>query len=144
MTTLPAASTKVPPITRRKRIPQQAIDYVVQQIIEIFQPQKIILFGSYAYGSPRAESDAEKYLKAFLFKNGVDFPKTHNSRELLELCLTLDASLDLQRDLLIHLDRYAVHYRYPGVSAEKEEARKAVHIARQFRVVLRQKLGLHD
>lgn len=59
MTTLPAASTKVPPITRRKRIPQQAIDYVVQQIIEIFQPQKIILFGSYAYGSPRAESDVD-------------------------------------------------------------------------------------
>lgn len=91
-----------------------------------------------------AQQMAEKYLKAFLFKNGVDFPKTHNLRELLELCLPLDASLDLQRDLLIHLDRYAVHYRYPGVSAEKEEARKAVHIARQFRVVLRQKLGLHD
>jgi HEPN domain-containing protein len=91
-----------------------------------------------------AQQMAEKYLKAFLFKNSIDFPKTHSLRELLELCLPLDTSLDLQRDLLIHLDRYAVHYRYPGVSAEKEEAKKAVHLARQFRTVLRQKLGLHD
>jgi HEPN domain-containing protein len=91
-----------------------------------------------------AQQMAEKYLKAFLFKNSVDFPKTHNLRELLELCLPLDASLDLQRDLLIHLDRYAVRYRYPGASAEKEEAKKAVHIAKQVRTVLRQKLNLHD
>ena len=34
-----------------------------------------------------AQQMAEKYLKAFLFKNGVDFPRTHNLRELLELCL---------------------------------------------------------
>jgi HEPN domain-containing protein len=91
-----------------------------------------------------AQQMAEKYLKAFLFKNSVDFPKTHNLRELLELCLPLDASLDLQWDLLIHLDRYAVRYRYPGASAEKEEAKKAVHIAKQVRTVLRQKLNLHD
>jgi predicted nucleotidyltransferase len=59
MTTLPAKSINVPPITQRTRIPQQAIDDVVQQIIENFRPQKIILFGSYAYGSPRAESDVD-------------------------------------------------------------------------------------
>jgi HEPN domain-containing protein len=91
-----------------------------------------------------AEQMAEKYLKAFLFKSGVDFPKTHNLRELLELCLPLDISLDLHRDLLTQLDRYAVRYRYPGASAEREEAKKAVNIARQIRSVMRQKLGLHD
>ncbi len=91
-----------------------------------------------------AQQTAEKYLKAFLFKNGVDFPKTHNLGELLELCLPLDASLDLHRDLLIHLDRYAVRYRYPGALAEKEEAKETVRIARQVRSVLRQKLGLHE
>ncbi len=49
----------VPPVTERERIPQEAIDDIVRQIVEKFQPQKIILFGSYAYGDPRPESDVD-------------------------------------------------------------------------------------
>ncbi len=30
-----------------------------RQIVEGFQPQKIILFGSYAYGKPNADSDVD-------------------------------------------------------------------------------------
>jgi predicted nucleotidyltransferase len=50
---------EVPTVDKRKRIPQKAIDEVVQQIAEKFQPQKIILFGSYARGKPRPESDVD-------------------------------------------------------------------------------------
>ena len=50
---------KVPTIDKRKRIPQEAIDQVVEQIVEKFKPQKIILFGSYARGNPRPESDVD-------------------------------------------------------------------------------------
>jgi len=32
---------------------------VAKQIAEKFQPEKIILFGSYAYGKPRPESDVD-------------------------------------------------------------------------------------
>ena len=39
-------SVKVPTIDKRKRIPQKAIDQVVEQIVEKFKPQKIILIGS--------------------------------------------------------------------------------------------------
>ena len=49
----------VPTIDKRKRIPQKAIDQVVSQIVENFKPQKIILFGSYARGNPRPESDVD-------------------------------------------------------------------------------------
>lgn len=49
----------VPSIYERKRIPQKAIDEIVRQIVEKFQPQKIILFGSYARGNPRPESDVD-------------------------------------------------------------------------------------
>lgn len=49
----------VPPVTRRKRIPQKAIVDVVRQIAEKFHPQKIILFGSYARGDFRPESDVD-------------------------------------------------------------------------------------
>ena len=50
---------EVPTVDKRKRIPQKAIDEVVRQIAEKFQPQKIILFGSYARGKPRPESDVD-------------------------------------------------------------------------------------
>ena len=53
------AVVKVPTIDKRKRIPQKAIDQVVKQIVEKFKPQKIILFGSYARGNPRPESDVD-------------------------------------------------------------------------------------
>jgi uncharacterized protein len=49
----------VPTVDKRKRIPQKAIDQVVEQIVEKFKPQKIILFGSYARGNPRPESDVD-------------------------------------------------------------------------------------
>jgi predicted nucleotidyltransferase len=49
----------VPTINQRKRIPQKAIDQVVEQVVEKFKPQKIILFGSYARGNPRPESDVD-------------------------------------------------------------------------------------
>ena len=53
------AVINVPTIDQRERIPQAAIDQVVQQIVERFKPQKIILFGSYARGDPRPESDVD-------------------------------------------------------------------------------------
>ena len=53
------AAVNVPTIDKRKRIPQKAIDQVVKQIVEKFKPQKIILFGSYARGNPRPESDVD-------------------------------------------------------------------------------------
>ena len=47
------------PLNVRQRIPQQAIEETVRQIVTQFQPQQIILFGSYASGQPRPESDVD-------------------------------------------------------------------------------------
>ena len=49
----------VPPIHLRDRIPFAAIEDVVQQIASHFHPNRIILFGSFAYGNPRPESDVD-------------------------------------------------------------------------------------
>jgi predicted nucleotidyltransferase len=49
----------VPAINKRKRIPEKAIQDVIWQIAEKFHPQRIILFGSYARGKPRPESDVD-------------------------------------------------------------------------------------
>jgi predicted nucleotidyltransferase len=59
MTTPPIQTVFVPPINKRTRIPQEAIDDVVRQIVEKFKPNKIILFGSYAYGIPTQVSDVD-------------------------------------------------------------------------------------
>src|SRR5205814_2179346 len=40
-------------------IPRSAIRRFARQIAERFRPDKIILFGSYAYGTPHAESDVD-------------------------------------------------------------------------------------
>jgi predicted nucleotidyltransferase len=50
---------QVPTIDIRDRISAEVIDEVAHQIAERFKPQKIILFGSYADGTSRAESDID-------------------------------------------------------------------------------------
>ena len=54
-----ASLTDVPTIPNRTEIPRAVILNLVNQIVDRFNPQKIILFGSYAYGSPRPESDVD-------------------------------------------------------------------------------------
>lgn len=49
----------VPTIDVRKRIPNSVIHALARQIAEKFKPKKIILFGSYARGNPRPESDVD-------------------------------------------------------------------------------------
>lgn len=46
--------------TRRNgRIPPRAIQSVVKRITEQFDPERVILFGSYAYGKPHLFSDVD-------------------------------------------------------------------------------------
>ncbi len=52
-------AVQVPPLNVRRRIPQRAIEETVRQIVAQFQPRRIILFGSYASGRPRPESDVD-------------------------------------------------------------------------------------
>ena len=89
-----------------------------------------------------AQQSAEKYLKAFLHHHNITFPKTHDLIELLELCLSSDASFEFQRGALILLNRYAVSYRYPGASADKDEAKSAYNTIKSVRTFMRVKLGL--
>ena len=49
----------VPTIDVRQRIPEGVIRSLARLIADQFHPQRIILFGSYAYGNPRPESDVD-------------------------------------------------------------------------------------
>ncbi len=50
---------QVPPLNKRKRIPMRAIRAIAKHIAEKFDPERIILFGSHAYGKPTAWSDVD-------------------------------------------------------------------------------------
>ena len=52
-------------------IPMAAIRRFARRIVERFQPDKIILFGSYAYGKPHEESDVD-LLVIMRTKNAID------------------------------------------------------------------------
>src|ERR1041385_1967292 len=43
----------------KEAIGREAIQEVVQQIVDHFHPQKVILFGSHAYGVPTQDSDVD-------------------------------------------------------------------------------------
>lgn len=49
----------IPNVNERKRIPMEAIEAVARRIAQKFDPDKIILFGSYAYGDPKPWSDVD-------------------------------------------------------------------------------------
>jgi len=80
----------------------------------------------------------EKYLKAFLAFVEIDFPKTHDIEELMNLVPNRyrpELSIQDQR----RLTAYATVTRYPGgyEPIKLSEARQAVKLARRMRKAIR-------
>ncbi|HLA87014.1 MAG TPA: nucleotidyltransferase domain-containing protein [Anaerolineales bacterium] len=50
---------QVPPLNKRKRIPMKTIRAIAKHIVEKYNPEQIILFGSHAYGKPTSWSDVD-------------------------------------------------------------------------------------
>ena len=89
-----------------------------------------------------AQQTAEKYLKAALQENGNPIPRIHSLADLLAMVSKIDSSyLMIQVDLNV-METYAVQFRYPGMSAERDEAKKALSAARRVRSFVRAKIGL--
>ena len=78
-----------------------------------------------------AQQAAEKSLKAVLVHRGVDFPKTHNIRSLLELVDPTGSQISKEIWEAMSLSHYAVETRYPGPAepVTKREYREAVALA---------------
>ena len=47
------------PVVSRANIPMRVIRRFARQVAERFHPEKIVLFGSYAYGTPHEDSDVD-------------------------------------------------------------------------------------
>lgn len=73
-----------------------------------------------------AQQCIEKYLKALLIQNQIEFNRVHDLEILLNAALVLDPLLNALRPDAQLLTQYAVSFRYPGESADKSEAKEAV------------------
>jgi len=83
-----------------------------------------------------AQQCVEKLLKAALIQHGVTAPRTH---DLFQLYLMLQPESPKWQPKvadLRYLTRAAVSFRYPGESAEYEEAEEALAICRKLRETL--------
>ncbi len=88
-----------------------------------------------------AEQCAEKYLKALLVFQGIDFPKTHNIPELLALVpSSVRPALSVEEQE--QLTEYAIVTRYPGdwEPITRQDAEGAVKVARKVREAVRKHL----
>src|SRR6266705_1867065 len=67
----------------------------------------------------------EKYLKARLVESGIQFQRTHDLLQLLNLCVQVEPLWSAYAKVVDAMSDYAVDFRYPGHSATLREARKA-------------------
>ena len=89
-----------------------------------------------------AQQCAEKYLKARLCQAGFHFAKVHDLPALLEQVLVSEPLWESYRVDLAYLSDFAVHFRYPGESADRSTALRARSLCRSFRKAARQSLGV--
>jgi predicted nucleotidyltransferase len=75
---------------RGANIPRKLIRRFASEVAERFRPEKIILFGSYAYGKPHADSDVDIL---------VVMPATNELDQAVKICLAVDYHFPL--DLLV-------------------------------------------
>ena len=91
-------------------IPRERIQIYCDAVAREFRPRKIILFGSYAYGSPRPESDVD--LLVVLPFRGSDVTKAIQIRSRFDTPFAMDlivrkpefiAQRQRERDMFIEL-----------------------------------------
>jgi len=85
---------------------------------------------------------AEKYLKARLEEAGLPVPRTHDLDVLLNHLLPVEPLWAALRPALQTLTDYAVDFRYPGHTARKPHAQRALRDGRSVRREARLTLGL--
>jgi HEPN domain-containing protein len=86
----------------------------------------------------------EKYLKGILQSQNISFNKTHDLGTLLDGCVQMYPLWEAFRVELEALTEYAVAFRYPGLSADRDKAKIAVALTTRFRKIFRTALSLDD
>ncbi len=83
-----------------------------------------------------AQQCAEKMLKGYLFEHFLQFGKTHDLRELLNLASNIQPGWKIFEKQAARLSEYAVDTRYPGAEVYKEDAEEAVSTCKKIRAAI--------
>ncbi len=99
------------------------------------------LEGDYEAVGFHAQQSAEKFLKAFLVRHQIEFPKTHDITLLLNLVAKVDTTMAESLRKASALTQYGVEFRYPGdyISTSKQEAKKLLTLARKVKSAIQSK-----
>lgn len=89
-----------------------------------------------------AQQCVEKYLKSVQVKENIPIRKIHDLGALLQDCLFKYPLWEAMRPDLEWLSQNAVRVRYPGRSASKEQAKRAIDMMKRCRCETRISLGL--
>jgi HEPN domain-containing protein len=82
-----------------------------------------------------SQQAAEKFIKAFLVRHQVEFPKTHHLAQLRALVASVDKEISIKLASADALSIYSVEYRYPSEFdlLTREQAADAVRLAEDVR-----------
>ncbi len=69
---------------------QKNLKKITEKIVKEFKPEKIILFGSYAWGKPGPDSDVD----LFIIKK-TDKPRLERQREVSRLLIDREVPIDI-------------------------------------------------
>jgi len=87
-------------------------------------------------------ASCRKFIKAFLVRYQVEFPKSHNVALLRQLVARVDPRLAETLVAADALTPYGVEFRYPGdlPSVSRDEGEKAIRLAAQTRALITESL----
>jgi len=117
-----------------EEVKRELVQQWLQKAEEDFAVARYLLESGTTYWGAigfHAQQAAEKFLKAYLVHQQIEFPKTHDIEELLDLLSRVDESLAASLRIAGELNPYGVEVRYPGdiEPMTPDEAEKAVGLA---------------
>ncbi len=85
----------------------------------------------------------EKWLKAYLIKQGEEIRKIHDLTALVIDCEKYDPDFEELEPLVIGITDFAVEFRYPGENATPEEVKDSLDKTGKVRDFIIQKIEEH-
>lgn len=76
---------------------QTEINKIKDVLVNKYKPQKIILFGSYAWGKPNPDSDLD-----FLIIKDVGIPRPIREQEIYRILITYFKERNMPVDVIVH------------------------------------------
>ena len=88
----------------------------------------------------------EKYFKAYIIANELDFQKIHDLGRLIKICGQKDNEFNQYFDKITDLNTYYIETRYPDfeVLVNESQAENALNLAEQISVFVKQKIEAVD